>query len=165
MSIAVRPCARQRVVSGSGTADRPAGRLARLTPQMSGSVSKSFCASRQQTLVMPHLRSQSPTFRVFCLAVVGGDRSSIHIVKLAVSLAFLHRHRRTLLQRDDVVRLAELLQTAPPTGFLPFFPRKAMSWWGSSLEPRSLNGSKGPREAWHQFSLLLAHLVHWSNLS
>lgn len=62
---------------------RPAGRLARLTPQMSGSVRKSFCASRRQTPVMPHLRSQSPTLQnVFCLAVVGGGRSSIHIRKL-----------------------------------------------------------------------------------
>lgn len=42
---------------------RPAGRLAPLTPQMSGSVRKSFCASRHQTPVMPHLRSQSPTLQ------------------------------------------------------------------------------------------------------
>lgn len=100
---------------------RSASRLAPLTPQMSGSVRKSFCASRHQTPVMPHLRSQSPTLQnSFCSTLVGGDRSLIHINVLPncsfCLSVFPYRHLHTMLQRENVVRLAGLLQTIPTTG-------------------------------------------------
>lgn len=80
MSVAARPCARQPVVSGSGTAGRPLGTA------RSADVRK--CQEELLRLPASDTRHASPPQSVrlrrmsFCLAVVGGERHLIHVLKL-----------------------------------------------------------------------------------
>lgn len=134
---------------------RPAGRLARLTPQMSGSVRKSFCASRHQTPVMPHLRSQSPTLQnVFCLAVVSGDRIGFTFINfqiyfllrfpLSLSIpspvsAYTVEARQFCTRKLSCCKQLPLLAQRRKLPFAShvhlFFRRKAWGWWARLWHP------------------------------